>query len=131
MLYGNVQVSKWLKDNRGTKNVIVSRSLSEPQIFIAFVNNWNPKEYKKEAQGWDLDKHGVMWVDQLPEWRLGPYTFKSIDWNRDSAFQDTLVVAKPDELPQDISPIYEIKYEDGTPAILVVDTLQKLYAQSR
>lgn len=130
MLYGNMEVSRWLMENRGIKNVVVSRSLSEPQIFIAFANNWNPEDYQKATQMWDLEGSKVTWIDQLPEWKLGPYTFKSIEWKKDSTNLNTLIVAKRNEFPDDVSPVFTVKYSDGKPAIYVVDTKQEVYAKA-
>jgi len=89
MLYGNLETAKWLKENAGEKKVIVSRDLSEFQIFVAFVSRWNPTDYQKATKDWDV----ITWVDQIPEYSLGNYTFTSIDTK--NIPKDELIIDKP------------------------------------
>lgn len=128
MLFGSLEVSEWLKTERGQKDIIISRSISEPQIFIAFAGKWDPKDFQKQTSGWNFDNSRLLWVDQLPEWKLGPYTFKSIDWKTDGKKKNTLIVGRPDEFPVNINTVKFILYPDGSPAIMVVDFNQKVYA---
>ncbi len=130
MLYGNLELFEWLKNERGQKNVIVSRSISEPQIFVAFVNKWDPSDFQKQTLTWKFDESGITWVDQLPEWSLGPYLFKSIDWKADGRKKDILIVARPDEVPKGVTPEKVFLYPDGSTAIMVIDPNKKVYAQA-
>lgn len=129
MLIGNLEVASWLAENSVDKRVVVSRSLSEPHIFTAFVSKWDPRDFKREAFGWNFDASNVSWIDQLPEWSLGRYTFKSLDWNGDSRRSNTLIVGKPEEFPLTVYPLYTVYYPDGTPNIYVIDAEKSAYAK--
>ncbi len=129
MLYGNVEVATWLKQNAPGRRVLISRSLSEPQIFIAFVNMWDPVDYQKSTKSWNLSKSGVAWVDQLPDYALGNYAIKSIDWKTDVK-TGSLIVARAGEIDSSLIPVKTIRYPDGTPTIYILDTTQKVYAKT-
>lgn len=100
----NLEVFNWLSANKGKHQVLVSRSLGEPQIFIAFANRWDPADYQKHSSGWNLKTWNVAWVDQLPEYNLGKYTIKSIDWENDLAIEKTIIVARSEEFPKNLTP---------------------------
>lgn len=119
MDYGNLEVANWL-ENINSKKILVSRSLSEPQIFIAFENKWNPVDYQKATGNWDLKGNNVPWVDQLPFYSLGNYTFESIDWKNDT-INTSYVVIRADEIKKGTVPIKTFYYPDGTPNIYVAN----------
>lgn len=121
MLYGDIEVAEWLKDNSDGKNVIVSRGLSEPQIFIAFANRWDPSEYQKATKEWGFDKLGLVWLDQMPEYKLGNYTIKSIDWKVDVLKKNTLFVGRYEEIPPEVKQSKVFYYPDGSPDISIVN----------
>lgn len=91
MLYGNLEIFKWAS-NYSEKQIVVSRSLSEPQIFVAFVNKVDPTSYQRQTSEWDLKKSGVLWVDQLSSYNLDNYTIESIDWK--GFEKNSIVIAK-------------------------------------
>ena len=128
-LYGNLEVSNWLVKNSAGRKVLISRSVSEPQIFIAFADKWNPSDYQKQTKTWVPSGTELTWVDQLPSYSLGNYTTKSIDWKKDSLSGD-LIVVRADEYTQKDTPIETINYPDGSPDIFVLDTNQKMYAKA-
>lgn len=121
MLYGDLTCAGWLADNAGTGNIIVSRGLSEPQIFIAFANKWDPAGYQKETQNWNFDKLGLVWLDQMPEYKLGNYSIKSIDWKTDILEKNTALVGRSEELPKGVVPSKVFYYPDGSPDISIVN----------
>lgn len=126
MLSGNLSVAGWLGQNSDGKNVVVSRKVSEPQIYVAFTGRWDPVEYQKATQSWKVET----WVDQIPEYRLGKYIFKNIDWKIDSKLVNVLLVGRPDEFPSNIASLKTFYYQNGKTAIVVVDSGQKLYASA-
>ncbi len=130
MLYGNLEVSEWLSKDASGRNVILSRSISEPQIFVAFVNKWSPLDYQKATQGWDLKNNNVVWVDQLPEYKLGRYTIRSIDWKKDKLLKNTIIVGRPDDFPKDFVATKNFYLPDGTVNLVLVDLNQEKYAES-
>lgn len=127
--YGSLQAAEWLTQNSNGKSVLVSRSLSEPQIFIAFAGKWDPVDFQKKTKSWNFDAANVPWVDQLPSYSLGEYTFKSIDWKKDIE-GNTLIVVKAGELSGNQMPIKTINYPDGTPDIYILDANQIIYAKA-
>lgn len=125
MLYQNLEAGEWLSENGNGKDVIVSRSLSEPQIFIAFGSLWDPNSHQEETKNWKLET----WVDQIPEYHLGKYTIKSLDWKNDRTRINTLIVGRPEEFPVDVTPLKVFYFPDDAPNIFIIDPSQKLYAK--
>ncbi len=103
MLYGNLEMAYWLKENTGEGEVVVARTLSEPQIYVAFAERWDPTQYQKATKDWQYET----WVDQIPSYKLGKYTFKNEKVNVGRP-QDFLITPRTDK---------EINYPDGTPAL--------------
>lgn len=128
MLYGNLEVAGWAATQN--ENMVVSTGLSEPHIYAAFANSWDPRDYQKNTEEWDMETSGVSWVDQLPEYRLGKYVFKKIDLKENSASQDILI-GRPREFPDGIIPELKIVYPDGEPAIFVVAPEDIRFAQTK
>lgn len=115
MLAGNLEMAKWLADQGEIKKVIISRSFSEPQIFIAFAQKWSPADYQKSSKSWEVET----WVDQIPSYSLGNYTFKSIDWRQDGSQKGTILVARPEDFPKNLKPDMIFEFTDKTPAFYV------------
>ena len=77
MLAGNLEIAQELVGKSGTyDNMVVPRSWSEPHIYIAFAAKYDPTKYQEASRGWKYEEMGVNWVDQMPEYSLGKYTFK-------------------------------------------------------
>jgi len=123
MLYGREAAISYASEHSNDyKEIIVSRSLSEPQIFVAFYTKYDPSLFQKDSQDWLRYKAmGVPFVDQLGEYHLGKYTFKNIDYINDSKIPNVLIIGKPSEFPSDIVPTDEILYPNQDPALFVVD----------
>ncbi|OGM60116.1 hypothetical protein A3A75_01800 [Candidatus Woesebacteria bacterium RIFCSPLOWO2_01_FULL_39_10] len=131
MLYGNLEVASWLKENSQDKEqVVVSKRLSEPHIYIAFANVWDPKEYQREIQAWKIYKdQRLLFIDQLEEYKLGKYTFRSIKYPADQTMSKSLLVGKLEEFPKDVFVIKQFSYLTGKPAVIVVQPTSEAYAQ--
>lgn len=124
MLYGRANVVNYIFGNGSNYNqIIVSRSLSEPQIYVAFYGKIDPVEVQNASLGWaEYKDKGVSFLDQLGEYDLGKYVFKNIDEKTDLKKKNVLLIGKPDEFPKDTKPLYEVNFPDGTPDIYVVST---------
>jgi len=123
MLVGRLEVAEWLSENLEDREIIVSRTLSEPQMYIAFANKWDPVDFQKNIDNWDYEKQGVNWVDQMPEYSLGKYTFKNIavkDYN-----SGVVLVGKFEEFLPDAKTLNTFLYPSGKEAVLVVDALNE------
>lgn len=103
--------------------VQVSRSLSEPQIFVAFYEKIDPVYFQSQSRAWtDFDKKGLKFLDQYDGYSLGKYRFGNL--NLDSAkLQKTLLVGKPLDIPESYGQYFSIFYPDGKPAIQVSKSL--------
>lgn len=77
MLSGNLEkASEIIINSESFDEVVVSKTLSEPHIYIAFVAKIDPNSFQKETRNWKFEELGVNWVDQMPEYRLGKFVFK-------------------------------------------------------
>ena len=92
MLAGRKELVEVAQDSKD-KNIILSKKLSEPQIYVAFYTKWDPADYQKESQDWlEYEKIGLKFVDQLGEYKLGRFTFKDINYEVDSLLPNTLLL---------------------------------------
>lgn len=113
------------------REIIVSRSFSEPQIFVGFYKAWDPGDYQKETKDWlRYKKEKLLFVDQLGEYHLGKYTIREIRYPEDQDLTSVLLVGRPRDFPKDVPARKAIYYPDGKPAILIIVPSDKKYAQS-
>jgi len=97
--------------------VQVSRSLSEPQIFVAFYEKIDPTYFQSQSKEWaNFDQTGLKFLDQYDGYTLGKYRFGNLNLDRS---KKTLLVGKPDDIPTDYGKYFEIFYPDGKVAIKV------------
>jgi 4-amino-4-deoxy-L-arabinose transferase-like glycosyltransferase len=128
-IYGSLEAATWLSNNNNGRTIIVSRSLTEAQIFVAFANKWDPIDFQEHTKTWGFNESKLSWVDQLPSYSLGNYTFKSVDPKVDMV-GNKLVIVKADEFTGEQTPVKTFRYPDGTPDIYIIDTSQKVYAKT-
>lgn len=76
MVYGTKELFEYLDSKSSYNEVIISKKISEPQIYAAFWGKMDPVEYQKYSSNWKLVNG---WVDQQEFYKLGRYTFKTID----------------------------------------------------
>ncbi|MFC1625075.1 glycosyltransferase family 39 protein [Patescibacteria group bacterium] len=130
MLNGNLEVSYWLKENSEEySQVVVSKRLSEPHIFLAFAEKYDPQKYQEESKNWNFEDLELSWVDQIPNYSLGRYLFRNVDLPIDRKRINSLLIGRKEEFTEEIIPIMQFKYPDGETSIMVVDTNQNLYAK--
>lgn len=67
------QQSMVFSDNSG--GFIISKKISEPQIYAAFYNKIDPLEYQRASKNWNFEEKGYIWVDEIPEYKLDKYLF--------------------------------------------------------
>lgn len=119
MLYGNLEVSQYLNGVKNNyENIIVSKSLSEPHIYIAFATKYDPSKYQESVKNWKFEENNLKWVDQLDIYNLGIYTFKKYNW-REGIEKNNLVIARPDEFLPNTETLLKINYPNGEPSIYV------------
>lgn len=132
MSYGWREAFQYLNNiDADYKEVVVSRSFSEPQIFIGFYKMWDPQDYQLQSKDWlRYKKEKLLFVDQLGEYRLGKYTIREIRYSDDQDLTDILLIGRPRDFPRDIPVRETINYPNGEPAILIVDPSKKEYAKT-
>lgn len=123
MAYGWQEAFKYLNTvDSEYKEIIISRSFSEPQIFIGFYKMWDPSDYQLQSKDWLRYKNQKLsFVDQLGEYHLGKYTIREIHYSEDQDLASVLLVGRPRDFPKDITALKIIYYPDGKPAILIVE----------
>lgn len=103
MLYSNLKAARWLMQNYRGKNIVVARTISEPHIYIAFAGKWDPMDYQKATKSWNLET----WVDQIPSYKLGNFTFQN----------EKINVGRPEDFKKGIVPDNIFYYPNGEEAI--------------
>jgi len=130
MLYGHFEAAQWVAENiPADRQIIVSRKLSEPHIFVAYANNWDPIDYQEATNNWPYKENDLLWVDQLPEYSLGNYTFRNFYWEEDRE-EDAIFVGKPEDFPENIGALKTINYPDNSASVLIVDSKFQIYANA-
>lgn len=124
MQWGTKEAIDYVSNVEGNYDeVLVSRSLSVPQIWVAFYQKYDPTEIQEASKEWlDYEKEGWVAIDQLGEYRLGKYVFGAIDLSvlREST-QKILIVGKPEEFKWETNTLKTIVYPNGKPAYSIMD----------
>jgi len=125
MLYGRIGVireASHMSAESGVEDIVVSRSLSEPHIYVAFHHKWDPKDYQRNSREWGVyrDKN-LRFLDQLDPYSLGNYTFTSIEGKEAEDLRGHILVGKPDEFSQDISPSQIVYYPNNEAALYIIN----------
>lgn len=111
--------------------IYVSKRFSEPQIFVAFFKQMDTGLVQTESQDWlRYEKEGKLFVDQLGEYKLGKYIFKTFDYKLESDLGSTLFIGQPQDFPENLIAQKIIYFPGGKPAILIVDPQKATYAQA-
>ncbi len=97
------------------REIVISdkQPMDKSYMFFLFYLKYPPEEYQKigEKSSGSFDSHHS----------FGRYTFRPIDWQKDSLKRDVLYIGNPDEIPEGsaMKAIYNL---DGTPAMRVAGT---------
>lgn len=118
MLYGAKEVFEYVdKEGRSDNQIIVSRAISEPQIYTAFYLKIDPGEFQKASESWRLTNG---WLDQSDNYKLGKYTFKSIDGIADFK-PGNFLVGRPADFSPDVVPTKIVYYPSQSEAYWIVN----------
>jgi len=117
MLFGRREaLARFLPIAEEFDQVIISRSLSEPHMYLAFYDQIPPAEYQKESAAWaDFQDKGFKFLDQYDGYRLGKFRFAGIH-PRDVS-RDILLLGLPQEFPENYPLYFQIFSPDGQPAL--------------
>ncbi len=116
-------ISKVLEIETAYQKIYISRTLSVPQIWVAFNSGWDPVDYQIQSQNWlEYEKAGYIYIDQFEGYRLGKYSFGSLDMASYKNINDVLIVGKPEEFPDSVDVLLTSKYPDGSVAFQAVES---------
>ena len=105
----------------GYDEVVLSRTLSVPNIWIQFYNKVDPRKVQEASAFWlDYEAQGVKYLDQKTKYTLGKYTFGDIVV-RELSGRKALVVGRPSEFPKNTRPLGTIRYLNGEAAFILVN----------
>ena len=132
MSYGWGETINFVKGIENNYNeIVISRTFSESQIFVAFYSQMDPGIVQENSGDWlRYEEMGLPFVDQLGEYRLEKYTFRDINFSVDQKLTDTLIIGVLREFPEDIIPLKTVYYPNGKEAILIVDPSAQIYAKA-
>ncbi len=116
--YGHKAIAAWVQANESKyKQVYMTKAYGEPQLFLAFYNKWDPTWYQSENKKLiEYEARGYPWLDQLPEYSLGKYTFRDINWPVDNGKNEMVFIGKGDDFWLDTPHPLSINFPDGTAA---------------
>lgn len=115
--YGAKEAMKYAYENKDKyEKVIITYEYDQPYAFYLFHNKIDPVWYQ---ENWNFTTNG-----QMPrfERKFGNIEFRDIDFGRDSAMQNTLIIGTPQEIPENVNILKEIKFLDGKPAYRIVES---------
>ncbi len=102
--------------------VYISRSLSEPHIYIAFYQKIPPRFYQHYSPQWrEFEALGFRFLDQYSGYRLGPYVFGDLPHDQPALGSKIIVFGRA----QEMLPIWKFypiaDYPDQLPAIVAAE----------
>ncbi len=103
-----------LQDNYDQIVISDNQPMDKSYMFFLFYLKFPPSEYQKigERSSGSFDSHHS----------FGRYTFRAIDWQKDSQSKKTLFVGTPKDIPDGVSLIKTIYNLDGSVAIRITGT---------
>lgn len=110
------------KPENRDKEVIMTSPEESPYIYLLFYGNENPAAYQREAIRYPPTRDGFTDVAGF-----GRFSFRPIDWGQNTLIPNRLLVASPEEIPQDILDNAEliktdIKLRNGITQFTVIQT---------
>lgn len=124
MLYGRRDATQFALERQDSfSQIIFSRSLSEPQIYVAFYGKVDPTFFQQATVDWGLYRlEGLSFLDQLGQYKLGKFVFKRVEYKSDSLLPSTLILGLPEEFPNDADIVKTINFPNAEPDILISET---------
>jgi 4-amino-4-deoxy-L-arabinose transferase-like glycosyltransferase len=119
--YGHAELAAYVQSVESHyQHIVMSKMYGEPQIFMAFYDQWDPTSLHKEMPALlGYEQLALPWLDQLPVYSLGKWTFRDIDWSQDQFAKDTLVIGKRSDFYVDTPILWSLDFPDGTNAFAV------------
>lgn len=96
--------------------IIVTYKYDQPYIYYLFYNKIDPAWYQKN---WDYLGTGE--VERMKR-IIGKYEFRNINWETDQNLKNTLLIASPEEVPDNAKIFKKIGFPDGSSAFVFIKT---------
>ena len=121
--YGYKQAVEYAQRHKDQyHDIIFTKWYGEPQLFVAFYGKLDPVEFQKEnIQLKRYEELGLPWLDQLEVYKIGQYSFTSLDWKGSGDNKNTLYIGKADDFWVDTNYLKQIKFPDGSVAFNIVE----------
>ena len=121
--YGYAEAVHYISDNVSKyDHVIFTKTYGEPQIFVAFYSQLDPRVYQEASKNWlTYEDQGFPWLDQLPSYQLGKYTFENIRYMGGSRNSGTLYVGVDSDFWSDTHILKRIDFPDHTNSFVLTD----------
>lgn len=121
--YGYKQAVEYAEANKDKyHDIIFTKWYGEPQLFLAFYGRLDPVEYQREnIKLKRYEELGLPWLDQLEVYKIGKYSFGSLDWKGHGDNKNTLYIGKADDFWADTTYLKQIKFPDGSVAFNIVE----------
>lgn len=121
--YGYSEAVKYAEAHKDKyNNIIFTKWYGEPQLFLAFYGMLDPSIYQQEnIKLKRYEELGLPWLDQLDVYKIGKYSFQSVDWKGPGDNKNTLYVGKSDDFWVDTVYAKQINFPDGTTAFNLVE----------
>ncbi len=116
--YGYQEVASYLAQHESEySQIVMTKWYGEAQLFLAFYNRWDPNWYiKANRPNIEYERQGKLWLDQLPEYSLGKYSFKYLDYPTEKRTKDILYIGKADDFFENPLAVKTIYFPDGSVA---------------
>lgn len=101
------------------KWIVISSPEESPYIYMLFYGTYDPSLYQKQALRYPISADGFTDVKAFDK-----FSFRAIDWGRDIAVPNTLLISKANEAPSSVQPktVDTIYLPNGQAQFIVVDT---------
>jgi len=121
--YGYKQAVEYAQRHKDQyHDIIFTKWYGEPQLFVAFYGKLDPVEFQKDnIQLKRYEELGLPWLDQLEVYKIGQYSFTSLDWKGSGDNKNTLYIGKADDFWVDTTYLKQIKFPDGSVAFNIVE----------
>lgn len=107
------------KEEFKNKNVLMTSPEESPYIYMIFYGTYDPSLYQKQAVRYPISSDGFTDVKSF-----GRFTFRAIDWGKDLALPDTLIISKAYEVPSSATRqiVDTIYLPNGETQFIVINT---------
>lgn len=102
-----------------SKQIIMTHPESSPYAYILFYSGYSLADYQKQATRYPISRDGYTDVSGF-----GRFSFRPINWDKDTSLHNTLLVTTAEEAPSALEPkiIAKISLPTGITQFVVIDT---------